>query len=146
MARTISSAARRVGPILLVDDYADARQLVREALENAGYHVIEAADGMQALHLLVGADEHFQLVILDLQMPVMDGWQLLQLLRRYVALSKIPVILVTAHEARLEQLNYPNIFACIHSPYSMAELVSTVDACMSGVRAAAKDTDRGETG
>jgi CheY-like chemotaxis protein len=135
-----------VGPILLVDDYSDARQLVREALENAGYRVVEAANGMQALHLLVGADEPFQLVILDLQMPVMDGWQLLQLLRRYVSLSKIPVILVTAHDCRLEQLNYPSIFAALHSPYSMTDLVDTVDACMSGVRAVAKVTDKGAAG
>jgi CheY-like chemotaxis protein len=135
MARTVSSAARRIGPVLLVDDYDDARVLLREALENAGYHVVEAADGQQALHLLVAADrERFALIILDLQMPVMDGWQLLELLRRYVTLAKIPVIIVTAHEPRLEQLTHPNVFGCLHAPYSIEDLISLTDACMVGAR------------
>jgi CheY-like chemotaxis protein len=133
MARTISSAARRIGPVLLVDDYADARQSVGEALENAGYRVVEAADGQEALDLLV-TDERFALIILDLQMPVMDGWQLLEVLKRYVRLSVIPVIIVTALEPRLEQLEHPNIFACLRAPYRLEELVEMVDACMAGAR------------
>jgi CheY-like chemotaxis protein len=126
-----------LGPVLVVDDYDDERLLLREALENAGYHVVEAADGQQALHLLVAAaDERVALIVLDLQMPVMDGWQLLELLRRYVTLAKIPVIVVTAHEPRLEQLAHPNIFAYLHAPYSIQDLVDLADACMAGARSA----------
>jgi CheY-like chemotaxis protein len=135
VARTVSSPARRIGPVLLVDDYDDARAIVREALENAGYHVVEASNGQQALHLLVTAPrERFALIVLDLQMPVMDGWQLLELLRSYVRLSKIPVIVVTAGEPRLEQMQHPSIFGCIRAPYTIEELVEMVDACMAGAR------------
>jgi CheY-like chemotaxis protein len=120
----------------LVDDYDDARAIVREALENAGYHVVEASNGQQALHLLVTASElRFALIVLDLQMPVMDGWQLLELLRSYVRLSEIPVIVATAGEPRLEQMQHPNIFCCIRAPYKVEELVETADACMAGARA-----------
>ena len=76
MSRSVSSVRRRPGPILLVDDYDDARSSVREALEDAGHRVLEAANGQQALNLLVSRSaERVALIILDLQMPVMDGWR-----------------------------------------------------------------------
>jgi two-component system KDP operon response regulator KdpE len=135
MARTISSPAKRIGPILLVDDYEDARASVREALENAGYAVVEASNGQQALNLLVSRpDERVALIVLDLQMPIMDGWKLLELLRCYVALSTIPVIIVTAHEPRTEEVRHTAVFGSLHAPYRIEQLIEMVDACMAGAR------------
>jgi CheY-like chemotaxis protein len=134
MASSHSSPVKPMGPILVVDDYDDARASVREALEDAGYAVVEAADGQQALDLLVSrSDERVALVVLDLQMPVMDGWQLLDLMSKYLGLASIPVIIVTAHQARLEQLRHPGIFAYIQAPCAIAELVKTVDARLAGL-------------
>lgn len=141
MARTISSPARRIGPILLVDDYDDARVTAREALENAGYSVIEAENGQAALSLLVSRPQPVSLIVLDLQMPVMDGWRLLELLRCYVGLAKIPVIVVTAHEPRLEEQQHSGIFGCLHAPYRLEQLVDMVDDCMTGTRRAASAQD-----
>jgi CheY-like chemotaxis protein len=143
MARTISSPARRVGPILLVDDYDDARASVREALENGGYAVIEAGNGQQALNFLVSRpDERVALIVLDLQMPIMDGWQLLELLRCYVALSTIPVIIVTALGPGAEGVRHAHVFGCIHAPYAIEKLLQMVDDCMAGARAAGHDLTR----
>jgi len=120
----------------LVDDYDDARLTVREALENAGYNVIEAQNGQDALDVLVkGPLPGVSLIVLDLQMPVMDGWRLLELLRCYVGLSKIPVIILTAQEPRLEQSQHPSVFGYIRSPYRLEDVVAMVDDCMTGVRA-----------
>lgn len=135
MARTFSSPVRRIGPILLVDDYDDARAQVREALEDAGYCVVEARHGQQALDFLVSRpDERVALVILDLQMPVMDGWKLIHVMSNYVGLASIPVIIVTAHEPRTQQLRHPAIFACLQAPYAIEELLKTVDTCLSAAR------------
>jgi len=133
MARANSSPARRIGPILVVDDYDDARLTVREGLENAGYTVVEAANGQQALSFLVSRPG-VSLVVLDLQMPVMDGWGLLELLRCYVGLAKIPVIIVSAQEPRLERTRHHGIFGCIRAPYELEELIEMVDSCMAGNR------------
>jgi len=133
MARTISSPAQRIGPILLVDDYDDARASVREALENAGYQVIEAANGQQALNQLVSLPS-VSLIVLDLQMPVMSGWDLLELMRCYVGWSSIPVIIVTSYAPRLDPARYPCVVACIQGPYAIEDLVHAVDSCMSGTR------------
>ena len=133
MARAVSFSARRIGPILLVDDYEDARLTVREALESAGYVVVEAKDGQQALSLLVSRpDLPVSLIVLDLQMPVMDGWRLLELLRCYVGLAKIPVIVASSHELLPERTRHPAIFGCIRAPYKLEELIDMVDSCMAG--------------
>lgn len=134
MSRSASSPARRIGPILLVDDYDDQRATVREALENAGYTVLEAANGQQALNTLVTRAERVALIILDLQMPVMDGWRLIELLRCYVGLASIPVIVVTANEPRLEQTQHQGIYGCLRAPYAIQVLIDMVDDCMAGAR------------
>jgi CheY-like chemotaxis protein len=124
-----------MGPILVVDDYEDARLTVREALEDAGYGVIEARNGQEALSFLVNRpDEHVSLILLDLQMPVMDGWALLEVLRCYVAWSKIPVIIVSAQEAHLERTLHRGVRGCIRAPYEVNDLIHRVDECMSGSR------------
>jgi len=135
MARTFSSPVRRIGPILVVDDYDDARASVREALENSGYRVNEARNGQQALDLLVSRpEERPALIVLDLRMPIMTGWELLELMSCYIGLTSIPVIILTAQEPHLEQLRHPAIFAWFQAPYRLEELVEAVDACLAQAR------------
>jgi CheY-like chemotaxis protein len=133
MSRTISSPATRIGPILLVDDYDDSRVAVREALENAGYSVVEAKHGKEALDYLVSRREgRAALIVLDLQMPIMNGWELLEILRCYVGLASIPVIIVTAHELQLDQVQHQGVLGYLRAPYALTDLVEMVDACFSG--------------
>ena len=118
--------------ILVVDDYADARGTVREALEERGYGVVEAAHGQEALNVLVSsAPRSIELILLDLQMTVMDGWQLLRLLKSYVGLRQIPVLIVSAHAPRLHEANHPGVVGVLHAPYQMGELLDLVSTCLS---------------
>jgi CheY-like chemotaxis protein len=81
--------------ILIVDDDAIAREALSRQLQRAGYAVSEAADGREAL-LRLRADGPHQVVLLDLMMPVMDGWQFLDARKRDPDLARSPVVLVTA--------------------------------------------------
>jgi two-component system chemotaxis response regulator CheY len=127
----VTGTRRRSGPILLVDDYEDARLTLRDALEDAGHSVIEAADGQQALNYLVSTEPQAALIILDLQMPVMDGWRFIELVNCYVKLSTIPIIVVTAaSEPHLERIKHPAVCACLQAPYELATLLSLVDSCL----------------
>ena len=80
--------------ILLVDDDDDGRSLVKELLESDGYVVAEAPNGSVALELLTNAEEP-ALVILDLEMPVMSGDELLEAMMRHEALAHLPVLIVS---------------------------------------------------
>jgi CheY-like chemotaxis protein len=81
--------------VLLVEDEPDVRQSLREIIEEEGYRVADVADGRQALEYL-RAHEPPTVVLLDLMMPVMDGWQVLRAMRADAALARIPVIVISA--------------------------------------------------
>jgi CheY-like chemotaxis protein len=124
---------KRLGPILLVDDYDDARASAREVLEDAGYVVVEAVNGQQALNFLVSSPhERVALIILDLQMPVMDGWRFMELLKCYVMLSTIPVIIATAQTQGLNRVAHKAVFGCLQAPYEVGTLLEMVDSCLDG--------------
>lgn len=118
--------------VLLVDDYADARKMVRELLEENGHAVIEASNGQQALDLLVSQGApRIALIVLDLKMPVMDGVQFLAVLRSYVRLSMIPVVVASAHTNRLGEHDRSRIVGCFQAPFDMNELLEVVNTCLA---------------
>ena len=88
---------RRSAVVLVVDDDADIRDAVREVLEEAGYATLEASHGREALELLQRAEVKPHLLLLDLMMPTMDGWQLRARLLEDPVLATLPVVIMTAH-------------------------------------------------
>jgi two-component system chemotaxis sensor kinase CheA len=94
---------RRVHRLLAVDDSLTTRTLIRSILESAGYDVVVAADGLEALTLL--QSDSFDLVVADVEMPRMNGFELTEAIRRDERLRLTPVVLVTSlagddHRAR----------------------------------------------
>jgi len=85
---------RSCGSVLVVDDELDIRETIRDILEIEGYHVCCAANGKEALDVL--SEVRPGLILLDLMMPVMSGYELLQQLRERDDLSSIPVTVVSA--------------------------------------------------
>ncbi len=83
--------------VLVVDDDPDIRHAVRAILEEAGYATLEASHGREALELLQRAEVKPDLVLLDLMMPMMDGWQLRARLLEDHALASLPIVIMTAH-------------------------------------------------
>jgi two-component system chemotaxis sensor kinase CheA len=84
--------------ILVVDDSLTTRNLEKNILEAAGYETKVAADGVEALSVL--RSNHCDLVVSDILMPEMDGFELTAAIKEQSALKEIPVILVTALESR----------------------------------------------
>lgn len=82
------------GSLLIVDDVANNRELLRRRLERLGYRVVEADGGRRALELVAEAD--FDLVLLDSAMPEVDGLMVLREIRQTRSLADLPVIMVTA--------------------------------------------------
>lgn len=84
--------------ILVVEDYDDTRLMMRRFLEMREYRVVEATNGEEAL--AVAMAERPDLILMDLQMPVLDGFMATRLIRECQDLGDVPVVAVTAHETR----------------------------------------------
>ena len=78
--------------ILVVDDESRMRKLVRDFLEREGYEVLEAGNGMEAMDIFY-ENKDLSLLILDVMMPKMDGWEVCREIRKE---SKVPIIMLTA--------------------------------------------------
>jgi CheY-like chemotaxis protein len=87
--------SRPLAPVLVVDDNAETREVLKLVLEVSGYAVALARDGSEAMDYLRSGNAAC-LVILDLLMPVMDGWTFLKVLRAYPTLAEIPVVAFSA--------------------------------------------------
>jgi two-component system cell cycle response regulator DivK len=116
--------------ILIVDDYADNRELLRLMLEAAGHRVCEAGDGRTGLAL--AQTEMPDLVLADLSMPQLDGWGLLRELRADERTRRIPCVAVTAFVDRERARNFSENFdAYIPKPFRRAELIETVERLLA---------------
>ena len=111
--------------VLVVDDEADIRSLVRELLERAGHDVVEAGDGNEGLRAFFLARP--DLVVLDVSMPGLDGWGMLERIRE---LSDVPVVMLTAQAQELAKVRGLRGGAddYITKPFGRQELLARVEA------------------
>ncbi len=114
--------------ILVVDDEARMRKLVRDFLTNKGFAVIEAGDGEEAVDTFF-VQKDIALVLLDVMMPKMDGWEVLKTIRKY---SRVPVIMLTARSEERDELQgfSLGVDEYISKPFSPKILVARVDAIL----------------
>ena len=114
--------------IMVVDDESRMRKLVRDCLNRAGYKVIEAGDGEEAVDLFY-ANRDVALIILDVMMPKMDGWQTCREIR---AESKVPIIMLTAKGDEQDELRgfELGVDEYISKPFSPKILVARVEAIL----------------
>lgn len=114
--------------ILVVDDESRMRKLVKDFLVKQGYSVLEAANGEEAVDTFV-EDKDISLIILDIMMPKMDGWQVCKEIR---ALSEVPIIMLTAKtDERDELLGFElGVDEYISKPFSPKILVARVEAIL----------------
>ena len=114
--------------ILVVDDESRMRKLVKDFLARQGYTVLEAADGMEAMDYFY-ADKDIALIILDVMMPKMDGWQVCREIRMH---SKVPIIMLTARSEERDELQGFDLGVdeYISKPFSPKILVARVEAIL----------------
>ncbi len=114
--------------VLVVDDESRMRKLVRDFLEREGYAVLEAGDGEEAMDVFY-ENKDIQLLILDVMMPKMDGWQVCREVRQN---SKVPIIMLTARGEEQDELQgfELGVDEYISKPFSPKILMARVEAVL----------------
>ena len=124
--------------ILIVDDESRMRKLLCDFLQREGYQILEASDGLQAMDLFY-KNKDIDLIILDVMMPHMDGWQVCKEIREY---SKVPIVMLTARtDERSELKGFElGVDEYIAKPFSPKILVARVGALLKRVKSSTEKT------
>ena len=108
------------GTVLVVDDDADIRESLCQVLDDLGFRPITAKNGLEALQLLRELKPAPRLILLDLMMPDLNGWQFLEERRRAAALAEIPVVVMTA--AKNAPVDASQVRAVLIKPITFEQL------------------------
>lgn len=113
--------------ILVVDDSASLRQVVKMALMGAGYQVVEAGDGKVALNMLDGRT--FHMAVCDINMPVMNGIEFVKAAKTLASYKFMPIMMLTTENqaAKMEEGKAAGVRAWMTKPFSPSQLVKAVD-------------------
>jgi len=124
----LSSVHRNVSSrdVLVVDDDADIRHALIGALEEQGYHAISASNGREALTVLRTLHTPPSVILMDLMMPVMNGWEFRAEQQRDPLLSKIPVVVVSARENIREDALQVSASGYLEKPFLLQDLLQAI--------------------
>lgn len=111
--------------ILVVEDDADALEILTWLLESAGYRVLAARDGGEALAVLRRA--RVDTILLDVRMPGMDGWEFREAQRRDPDVSDIPVVVLTGDRSAADEADALQPVSCLRKPIEVSELLPALE-------------------
>ena len=125
MAAAVSAPRSVSAPLaLVVEDVEDARTLYARHLRSAGYVVLEAANGQEAIAMALA--ELPCVIVMDLEMPVMDGWAAARWLKAHAQTARIPIVAVSAHER--SECGTCEADAFLAKPCGRRELLSAIES------------------
>jgi two-component system, OmpR family, response regulator CpxR len=119
------------GPVLIIDDDFDIRELLAETLADRGFDVVTASNGLEALKLLKRMTAPPSAILLDLMMPVLDGYEFLEELQKDVALASIPVAVITAGNT-VDRNRLGDAAPIVRKPFDVPRLVGILQDMRSG--------------
>jgi CheY-like chemotaxis protein len=111
--------------VLLVEDDAEQRSAIRDLIAEEGYVVVEASSGTLALDHLLGSRPQPSLILLDLNMAGMSGWELLKILQSYLRLAKIPIVVISGESGGIDVSN-ANVVGRLSKPFPVEDLLRLV--------------------
>ncbi|MDE6044206.1 MAG: response regulator, partial [Helicobacter sp.] len=129
---SIATAKQKTSPsdytVLIVDDSKVDRTIMQKALHPLGINVIEAVDGLQALEIIKAGDKQFDAVLVDIEMPKMDGYTLASEIRKYNKFKTLPLIAVTSRTSKTDRMRgvEAGMTEYITKPYSQEYLMNVV--------------------
>ena len=119
------------GPVLLVDDDLDIREILPETLADMGFEVVTAANGLEALTMVGRMPVRPSVILLDLMMPVMDGYRFLEERTKTPELASIPVAIITAGNG-IDKARIGDHAPIIRKPFDVPRLVSVLNQLRAG--------------
>ena len=127
--------------VLVVDDDAEIRQALAELLEDEEYEVLLAANGKEALDLVANGPRP-DVILLDVMMPVMDGWHFLSARLKHPELVEVPIIIISAGQEAEREARKVGVFEVAKKPLHVDDLIQRIEDCRRRSKNAARHEER----
>jgi CheY-like chemotaxis protein len=114
--------------ILIIEDREDEREILSRYLEFVGAGVLQASSGDEGI--LAAENEVVDLILLDLSLPALDGWQVMERLQQRPATAMIPVVALTAQPLEWEELEAAGFCGCLEKPLNPYVVAEEVERCI----------------
>lgn len=136
--QAVAAGASRAAHLLLVEDNPVNQRVVLAMLRKKGYSIEVANNGQEALEMLEHSEKEFDLVLMDVQMPVLDGLETTRAIRRDSRWARLPIVAMTAHAMTgdKERCLKAGMTAYLSKPVQAATLISTIEKQLSGAKEA----------
>lgn len=133
---SIVEAAGNVLTVMIVDDSVTVRKVTSRLMERNGFKVVTAKDGLDAMNQLQGKEVRPDIMLLDIEMPRMDGFEVLRSIRRDGDLKDLPIIMITSRtgEKHKQQAMELGVNRYLGKPFQEASLLETIEAVMAEVQ------------
>jgi CheY-like chemotaxis protein len=118
--------------VLVVDDDPDVREAIAEVVGESGYRTLSAANGREAMAQLQAAQSPPCVILLDIMMPIMDGWEFRAEQSRDPRFGDIPVVVLTAHANMEEVVRRMHAVDCLEKPFDLSILLATLERFCGG--------------
>jgi CheY-like chemotaxis protein len=117
--------------ILVIEDDIDIRESLQDFLESEGHHIETAENGERGLELLAAPDGKFDLILLDLMMPVMNGVEFRKRQATHPEYSRIPVVVISADNRTREIAETLGLPICVQKPMNLEDLLGAIEKATS---------------
>jgi CheY-like chemotaxis protein len=117
--------------VMVVDDDQAIREVMEELFADEGYDVVTAANGEEALRVLRTVTKHPGVILLDLNMPIMTGWEFRNVQKLDPKIASIPVVVFSADRGLLNSASQLDAAAYLAKPLDIMTLLDTVESCVS---------------
>lgn len=117
--------------VLIVDDNPEERKIFATYLEFVGGRLLEAANGEEGLR--IARERLPDLILLDLNMPVMDGWEMIRRLQEEPGIRRIPVVALTAHRLSWERLEDAGFCGYLEKPLAPYRVLEEIERCLGRI-------------
>ena len=116
--------------IIVIEDNIDNQNLLRLLLEREGYPVVTAINGQDGLKII--RQEQPELIVLDLSMPIIDGWEMIKHVKADPKIESIPIVVVTAHlqPGEKNQVFEAGCNGYVFKPFKAADLIDEIERCL----------------
>ena len=120
---------QKIGTILIVEDNISINNMIKNVLNHYNYEIFQAYDGMEAIKIIENNKSSIDLILIDLQLPLIDGWEVIKRVKKDFNTNRLPIIVISAHAMQkdIDRAYEEGCYKYITKPLEIKSFINDID-------------------